>query len=126
MEPVAWKLTGESKSIQGYACQQATFHDETRDRKIEAWFTPSLACPSGPESFGQLPGLILEVSIDEGATVYTATKVELKTLEADAIQAPTKGKEITQEKYDKMLEERMREMNGQGGGGNHSIRIIRG
>ena len=125
LAPVAWKLTGESKNIQGYACQKATLHDEKGDRNIEAWFTPNIPCPSGPESFGQLPGLILELSIDEGATTFTVTSLELKTLEADAIQIPEKGKKITQEKYDKMMEERMREMNGNGSGG-HSIRIIRG
>ena len=125
LEPIGWKLTGESKSIQGYPCQKATFHNEQQNQDIEAWFTPNIPCPSGPETFGQLPGLILELSIDKGSIIYVATKVELKKLEANAIQVPDTGKKISEKKFNQMMEDRMREMNGNGSGG-HSIRIIRG
>ena len=35
-----WKLTGNTKEVAGYPCQQATAVDD--DRNIEAWFTPAI------------------------------------------------------------------------------------
>ena len=114
-----WKLTGESKEVAGYNCQKATLEDS--DNPVEAWFAPDLPVPSGPATFGQLPGLILEVSSDGGRMIMTAEEVQLKTLEADVMTAPTKGKKISRKKYQKLQEERLREMNAQGGGG---VRMI--
>jgi len=120
--PRAWKIGAEQKEILGYACQKASFEDEEKEQHIVAWFAPALACPSGPEGFAHLPGLILEVSINDGEEVYEISKLELKELPADAITAPTKGKSMSREKFEKIQEERLREMGPQGGKG--GIRMI--
>lgn len=114
-----WKMSGESKEIAGYTCQKAVL--DGSDTPMEAWFTSALPVSSGPATFNQLPGLILEVSSDGGRMVITAESVEFKTLDAATMVAPTKGKKITRKKYQKLQEERLREMNAQGGGG---VRMI--
>ena len=114
-----WKMTGESKEIAGQQCMKAVL--DTKDRKLEAWFASALPIPSGPSTFGQLPGLILEVVMDEGRMIITADKLEMREVDAALLVAPTKGKKITRKKYKKLQEERMREMNAEGGGG---VRMI--
>ena len=92
-------------------------------RKITAWFTPTIPVQAGPGNFGNLPGLILELDIDDGNTTYTIESLELNTLE-EAIAEPTKGKEVTREEYRKIVREKMKEMREEGGG--NGFRVIRG
>lgn len=120
----AWKITGESKSIQGHPCQKAIFEDTENKRSIVAWFAPSIPCPSGPATFSKLPGMILEVDINEGESILIAIETDFSAID-NPIEAPQKGKKITEEEYDKMMEERIREMGGTPGGG-PTIKIIRG
>ena len=117
-----WKLTGKQKTILGYTCQEATKQD--KDRKIIAWFAPSIAVPTGPASGGDLPGLILEEDINDGKIIVTATHIDLKPVDKSLLQKPKEGKKMTKEEFDKMVEEKTREMNLEGGGQNGQI-IIR-
>ena len=60
----SWTLTGEKKVISGYEAQRATC--QFRGRSYEAWFTPSIPISAGPNFFGGLPGLILELHSMDG------------------------------------------------------------
>lgn len=116
----AWKMTAESKSILGYPCTKAVFQD-TAD-VVEAWFTLAIPVGAGPASYDGLPGLILEVNKNNGERIIKATAVTLDPLEED-IEKPTKGKKVTKEEYDGIVEEKMKEMGASGGG--RMIKIIR-
>lgn len=118
-----WKLTGATKNIAGYDCQQATFEKE--EQKIEAWFSPQIPVASGPDSYGALPGMILELSIDEGQTLITATKVDLGPLNGTAISPPKKGKKISQEDFDALVAAKTKEMEEEMGGSNVRMQIRR-
>src|SRR5215207_2094918 len=90
-----WKLTGESKNILGYACQQAittrigkrmtmSMDNGAMSRKevadtshIVAWFTPAIPVAAGPDFQGQLPGLILQTEIN-GTPSFKAIEVSPK------------------------------------------------
>lgn len=120
----AWKITGESKSILGHPCQKATFYDEETKRNIDAWFAPSIPCPAGPANYGKLPGMILEVNINDGEMMLLAIETDFSAL-AKPIEAPQKGKKIEEAEYNKMMDERIREMGGTPGGG-PTIKVIRG
>ena len=50
--------------ISGYETQRATC--QFRGRSYEAWFTPSIPISAGPNFFGGLPGLILELHSMDG------------------------------------------------------------
>ncbi len=116
-----WKLSGASKTIAGYDCQQAIFQDSSRN--IEAWFTTQIPVSSGPAEYGALPGMILELNIDNGQITISAARVELKKLEADAIQAPKKGKKVSQEEYEAIVEAKTKEMEEEMGGSGMRIKI---
>lgn len=114
-----WKLGSETKQILGYNCLKATTTDTVRKREITAWFTDALSLSSGPSQFGQLPGLILEIDINNGEIVMSAQKVDFKKLKKGEIEAPKKGEKITEAEFQKHMAERMRE------NGGRPMRIIR-
>ncbi|NND35090.1 MAG: GLPGLI family protein [Saprospiraceae bacterium] len=107
-ETRAWKLTGESMQVGQYQCQKATFEDSTN--QIIAWFTPMVPVPLGPGSFGQLPGLVLHVDINDGERTITAQEINLKEVDSSLITEPQKGKEVTQEEFRAIVREKMKEM----------------
>lgn len=116
-----WKLTGKQKMILSYPCQQAMQVDSMDT--VMVWFTPVIPVSSGPMTFIGLPGMVLEVELDHGMEVITATAVQT-TVDADMIKKPKDGKKVTQEEYDKIVEEKLKEMGVQPGpGGRAVIRI---
>lgn len=135
-----WKLTGETKTILGQNCQQATTQristrmamnidngvmkrEEVPDTmNITAWFAPAIPVPAGPEYQGQLPGLIMAIDVNNGRTVYQAVELSPK-VEAGAIKEPKTGKKVTQQEFNKERDKAMEEMQRNGGG---NRRIIRG
>jgi len=119
IEKPNWKLTGEQKTILNYHCQEAQLDDN--GKKVKAWFTPEIPVPAGPQKFGNLPGLILAVDIDDGSRTLTATSVEPKPVDQSLLVKPKKGKKVTAEQYKKIVDEKMKEMGGKGGDGVHMI-----
>ena len=107
-----WKLSGKQKMILDYPCQQAIKAGE--EQEVVAWFAPAIAVSAGPGRFGNLPGLVLEVNIDEGQQVIVAKSVELKVVDKAILKKPTKGKEVTEEEYLAIVEEKMKEMGAEG------------
>jgi GLPGLI family protein len=115
-----WKLTGEQKMILEYPCQQAVSKEE--DREVIVWFTPAIAVPAGPGKFGNLPGLVLEVNMGQGDHLLVAKSVELKELDKALLKKPNKGKHVTEEEYDAIVEEKLKEMGVEGeGGSGHTV-----
>lgn len=114
-----WKLTGNQKMILNYPCQEATRQD--RERKITVWFTAAIPVSSGPSSYCGLPGLILEVNINDGDQTITATSVTFENVDASVLVKPKEGKKTSQEEYDKIVAEKMKEMGIENGQGNNVI-----
>jgi GLPGLI family protein len=138
-----WKLDPETKTILGYTCHKATRKimqaapmmrrmvmsggegktDTTtqagqgREVDVVAWYADELLSPTGPENYGQLPGVILELSVDDGATVYTAKEVK-KTVDMKELKEPKKGKQVTRQEFMKMMSDMM-----PAGGGSRTMRF---
>ncbi len=110
-----WKLTGATKEVAGYPCQQATAEEE--GRTIEVWFTPAIPIPAGPDGLANLPGLVLEAFIvgENSERRLVAQEIRFEAPEAGLIAPPKKGKKVTQAEFDQIVEEKTKEMN-QGGG----------
>lgn len=115
-----WKLTGEKKRIGDYECQKAVLQDTSE--QVVAWFTPQIPVQTGPSGFGMLPGLILEIDIDNGNRSILVTKVELKPVAA--IEKPSKGKKVTAEEFKAIEAEKMKELGAEVGGNGKGIRMI--
>lgn len=145
-EAAKWKIKGDSKKILGYDCKKAIM--DKKESTIEAWFTMQIPVASGPNGYGQLPGMILEVKVTpkptkaktekkengenvsisttrRAATTTTATKIDFTKLDKGAIKAPRKGRKVSRKQYKKIVKRKMEEMRDsyrKGGGG---IRIER-
>jgi len=133
-----WKLEKESRKIGNYLCFKATAvkmvpnvqgfqmfgrggkdankkeeaekeaQPKTKEIIVTAWYTPEVPANHGPEMYWGLPGLILELATDKVQLV--CTKLVLNPAKAIKIVAPKKGKKITQEKYDAVIADKMKEM----------------
>ena len=119
LEQGNWKLTGNQKMIMEYPCQEATRIAE--NDTVSAWFTPAIPVSAGPGNYVNLPGLVLEVNINNGNQIILAQNIDLKEIDNDLITQPKKGKKISQAEFDKIVEEKMKEMGGAVRGGNQAI-----
>jgi len=113
VDSVAWKLTGNRREILGYPCMEAYSMKDTV--KTIAWFTPAIPVSTGPGNYRGLPGLILEVNVNDGKRVITATSVTSGDVAA-LIVKPKKGKKVSREEFNSIVEEKTGEMSGEGGG----------
>jgi len=88
--------------------------------EVVAWYTPQIPINQGPDDFWGLPGLILEVNADR--TTILCTKIVLNPEKKEIIEAPTKGDEVTQAEYNKIITKKMQEMRQLYGGRNRNRR----
>ena len=121
-KPVAkikWKITPEKVKYLDYECMKATMTDE-EGVEVVAWFAPAIPVKAGPSGYGQLPGAILMLSKGDKDLEIKALSVDLK--EVDTIEKPDEGKKVTEEEFDKIVEEKMKEMEKSHGGRGIMIR----
>lgn len=123
-EKIDWKLEKETKNIGEYTCFKATFTEEiteqtfnsgsdsivdvTRSRTTTAWYTMDIPVRHGPGTYWGLPGLVLEVS--DGDQTILCSKIVLNPKKEVKIEAPTKGKVVTRDEYEEIMEKKMKEM----------------
>lgn len=151
-----WKMEEETKMIGKHLCFKATTvverpvrntnfsfgrrNNNDKEKKeepkedvieliiITAWYTLDIPVSHGPDDYWGLPGLILEVQ--DGNTHILCSKIIMNPKEKSEIKEPKKGKVVTQKEYDKIIEEKTKEMRERmrnerekSGGGGHRIRI---
>ena len=124
LKTAPWKMSAERKTVMGFDCMKATWADTTNKRDIVAWFAPTIPVPSGPDIYTSLPGLVLEVDINNGERVIRAQTAEWKQPSEKALKAPKApkdGKSLTVDEYRSMVDEQMKKM----GGGRGGMRIMR-
>lgn len=136
-----WKMTGETKTILGFPCMKATTtristrmmmtaengkmeRREVQDTSnIEAWFTSQIPVSAGPGEFqGQLPGMILEMDVQNGRQTFKAISVSEKA-DLATIKEPTGKKHLTPQEFRKERDKMMEEMQKNNMGGNRVIRM---
>ncbi len=123
LEKPEWVLEKETKNIGQYTCFKATQTREventtsTNGGEIEtkketvvttAWYTLDIPVKHGPDDFWGLPGLILEVN--NGRMAMMCTQVVLNPKNGISMEIPEKGKKVNQETYEKIAEEKSKEM----------------
>ncbi len=125
---LSWKLSDETKTILNYPARKATAQrigtrtvssmengelkrqEVTDTTSITAWFTSDIPVSFGPQDFqDQLPGLILELDVNNGRTIFRALEVSPKVNTSD-IKEPKKGKKMTTAEFAKERDALMEEM----------------
>lgn len=120
----AWKLTGQQKQVGKYICQEAQFEQDSSF--VLAYFTPQIPISVGPATYAGLPGAVLEIIADEGNLTIVAKEVTKGQIPADIIQEPKKGKVVTDEEYEKIMDKKLKELGHDGEGGTSMKIEIRG
>ena len=111
-----WKIESEIKKIAGFDCMKATMRPNAeRKNTVVAWFTSEISCPSGPNYSG-LPGMILEVNVDDNLQLYIAKNIEFRKLKTDELAAPSGGKKVTKAEFKKIQEDRLKDLGAPAGG----------
>lgn len=105
-----WKIGTETKKIAGFECFKATLKDSIRRQEVNivAWFSPDIPLAVGPSTMGSLPGMILEVDMNEGEVVTTAKSIKLGKVKAGELKVPTKGERISEADFRKLMADFMR------------------
>lgn len=122
-----WKFSDETKTLLGYRCKKAWYTHETEmtifkhssresgakvdtikyKQEIVAWYTEALPGSLGPDRYHSLPGLVLEVSINDGEQSLLATDIELRNVSADELTFSRAGIPVTRAAYKQILAERI-------------------
>ncbi len=131
-----WQLTSETKKIGDYNCykavsvipvsaeemqeyeklkkqneaQQTSFITMSEPEPLTtiAWYTTEIPISQGPAGYYGLPGLILEVQ--EKSKVILCSKVSLNSASKFAINKPKKGRKVTQNEYDTIVNDKLESM----------------
>jgi GLPGLI family protein len=104
LEPLEWKIQNDLKEVAGHICMKAFTEDTLKNQKIVAWFAQDIPIKAGPDRFSGLPGMILEIDINEGAMVITANKIDLKKLTTELdLPKKIKSKKIKSADYQAMV-----------------------
>jgi len=126
-----WELKNETKMIGQYVCFKASYtrtdtiktsifsseegkdsekdKEEIRETVVTAWYTPQLPVQNGPDRYDGLPGLIMEVN--DGKLTILCSKIILNPEDGVDVEEPTKGKEVTQDEFDKIMRKKLDDMN---------------
>lgn len=131
-----WKLESETKKIGNYMCNKAVAvvkpsekamekykeqqakkekgetmifsMNEPKDQVFTVWYTPEIPVSHGPANYWGLPGLVLEAN--DGHTIYLCSKITLNPKDKKEIKRPTKGKKVTREEHEKIMEKQFENM----------------
>ncbi|MDR2834605.1 MAG: GLPGLI family protein [Bacteroidales bacterium] len=72
---INWKIRNDMKEVAGHICMNAYYYDTIRDKEIVAWFALDMPIAIGPDGYCGLPGAILELDMNNGSQIYTATNI---------------------------------------------------
>ncbi|MCI6213619.1 MAG: GLPGLI family protein [Bacteroides pyogenes] len=98
---IQWKITNEKKIIKGYQCQKAVC--DYLGRTYEAWFTSAIPVNNGPWKFGNLPGLILDVSDVRGHYHFSCVGIEKSTQKEPIVKYSVKSERTNRIKLNKTM-----------------------
>ena len=108
LRPQSWKILNDIKDVAGHICMNAYWVDTLKQQKVTAWFAMDMPVSGGPERFCGLPGMILEVDVNDGAMLITADKIEMKSLTTEMdLPKKIKGKRIHEDDYFRILKKHM-------------------
>ncbi len=112
------ELSTETKKISGFDCKKAVVSGRNGSQTT-IWYTTELALKASPMANLWVAGVVLGIETDR--MKFYATSVEYTKIKDSEVAAPKKGRTITQEEYQKAMEEMRAKF--RNGGGDRQIRI---
>lgn len=113
-DTISWEIQTESKIINNHLCYKAKktipIYGQKNKKSLEviAWFCPEINIQSGPLFYNGLPGLIFE--LQEQHVTYIISNIKFGSIKKDLTSyKPKKGKIVTLEEYNQIIENRFRE-----------------
>ena len=105
-----WKILNDIKDVAGHICMKAMVQDTIKKQKIVAWFAQDIPVNAGPERLYGLPGLIMELDINDGVVIVEATKIEPLSITTEMdLPKKLKGKKINEIAYKYMIQKYIKE-----------------
>jgi len=107
-----WEVTEEIKEIAGFKCRKAISYSfspnpkepsEKIKIKITAWFSEDINFSVGPQGLDNLPGAVLEGSID-GRNFFYASSVEFNSDRIADLKKPKGGRDMKAKEFDEMVQ----------------------
>lgn len=98
-----WIIENSSRTISGFVCFKAvkTFSQEeggySREKQIEAWFTPEIPLKFGPKGYAGLPGLIIELT--ENNMTFFLKELKYTDDKDLTLERPSEGIEMSKEDF---------------------------
>ena len=102
-----WVLENETKEIENFVCYKATSTKKVNNGKgtfvfpVIAWYCPKIPVSFGPNGYGNLPGLILELQVRN--VVYGVKKIDLNLSKPPIFGKPKNYPIITQKEFDEKI-----------------------
>ncbi|MEN9381877.1 MAG: hypothetical protein RI940_758 [Bacteroidota bacterium] len=93
-----------------------------KETEVTVWYTEDVLASVGPDNYSGLPGAILEVDVDNGSNVTTATEVSSKYPKKE-LTKPTKGDVMNRAQFQDAMKKLMEDMQRGGGMGGMRIRV---
>ena len=152
LKPLKWKISEETKTIAKHVCKKATTMitaqnlriggggprgmgrnngDSTnrpspaitpKETEVTVWYAEDIAASVGPDNYAGLPGAILEVDVDNGSNVTTATEITTKYPKKELVE-PTKGDKMNRAQFQDAMKKLMEDMQRGGGMGGMRMRV---
>ena len=103
-----WKYKDEIRSILNFKCHKAVGRicDSVY---VVAFYTEDIIAGTGPEMFGGLPGMILELAIPRLHTTWTADKIELMEPQGKDFVIEEKGKKVNEKELYEIIQNSLKD-----------------
>jgi GLPGLI family protein len=105
---INWILTKDTLRIDDYICFKAktTVFIKNSEGKhqleVVAWYAPELPIPYGPDGYGELPGLILQ--LNNNGIITSLKKIEFFNEDKEVdINFSKKGKSVSEDEFDRIV-----------------------
>ncbi|WP_456376133.1 GLPGLI family protein [Lutibacter sp.] len=111
LESIKWKLHNKTKKIGNYLCYKAMTTYVVINSKgifnhsVTAWYTTEIPVGFGPIGYGGLPGLIVELSVQNFK--YQMEQIIFNPKKQFKIKKPTNGKQVTEKEFNAIGKEAM-------------------
>jgi GLPGLI family protein len=104
----SWSELRPQSTEKNDSISKVNIEGEAKMTEVVAWYTPQIPLSQGPLEYWGLPGLILEVNVDN--TTILCSKIVMNPGEKLNIKEPEKGKEVTKSEYKEIITNKMIEM----------------